>query len=161
LRVSRLESFIRRMQAQRLTLDHACAAIADLPGPVLELGLGNGRTYHHLRERLPDRRIVAFDFKVSAQPDSVPSDGDLVIGDIRETAQRFVGIGAALVHSDLGSGVDARDVETLRWLTGLVPLLLSHGGVAVCDQPLDDTMLQPLPLPDGVAEERYFLYRRL
>ena len=30
-------------------------------GPVIELGLGNGRTYDHLRERLPGRRIIAFD----------------------------------------------------------------------------------------------------
>jgi len=159
--LSRLESFIRRMQAQRLMLDCACAAIADLPGPVLELGLGNGRTYHHLRERLPGRRIVAFDFKVTAQPDSVPSERDLVIGDIRETARAFVGTSAALVHSDLGSGVDARDLQTLRWLTALVPMLLARGGLAVSDLALDDAKLEPLSLPDGVADERYFLYRRI
>jgi S-adenosyl-L-methionine methyltransferase len=159
--LSRLDSFIRRMQAQRLTLECACEAIAGLPGPVLELGLGNGRTYHHLRERLPNRRIVAFDLKVTAQPDSVPSDGDLMIGDIKETARAFVGAGAALVHSDLGSGVDARDLETLRWLAALVPMLLAQNGLAVSDLPLDDAMLMALPLPEGVAEERYFLYRRL
>jgi S-adenosyl-L-methionine methyltransferase len=159
--LSRLDSFIRRMQAQRLTLDGACNAIADLPGPVLELGLGNGRTYHHLRERLPNRRIIAFDLKVTAQPDSLPSNADLVIGDIKETARSFVGVAAALVHSDLGSGVDSRDAQTLQWLTALVPMLLTQNGLAVSDLPLDDAALKTLPLPGGVAEERYYLYRKL
>ena len=36
-----------------------------MEGPVLELGLGNGRTFDHLRERLPGRRIVAFDRALS------------------------------------------------------------------------------------------------
>ena len=53
--VSRLDSFIRRLQAQRACLEVAIARIADLPGPVLEFGLGNGRTYDHLRELLPTR----------------------------------------------------------------------------------------------------------
>src|SRR5205814_1894331 len=59
--MSRLDSFIRRITAQRATLDHICSLIGHFDGPVLELGLGNGRTYDHLRERLPGRRIIAFD----------------------------------------------------------------------------------------------------
>jgi hypothetical protein len=158
--LSRLDSFIRRMQAQRLLIDHAGCAIADLGGPVLELGLGNGRTYHHLREKLPGRRIIAFDIKVTAQPDSVPACEDLVLGDIQETARGFVGCGAALVHADLGSGVVERDEETLSWLPPLVPMLLAQGGLAVSDLPLDHPHLLKLPLPEGVAEGRYRLYRR-
>ena len=118
--MSRLDSFIRRMQAQRLLIDHAVRAIADLEGPVLELGLGNGRTFHHLREKLAGRRLIAFDIKVTAQPDSVPAPEDLVLGDIKETARGFAGIGAALVHSDLGSGIPERDRRTLEWLPGIV-----------------------------------------
>jgi hypothetical protein len=158
--LSRLDSFIRRMQAQRLLLDHASCAIAHLDGPVVELGLGNGRTYHHLREKLPQRRIIAFDIKVTAQPDSVPAAQDLVLGDIKDTARGYVGLGAALVHSDLGSGVPERDEETLRWLPSLVPMLLAAGGLSVSDLPLDDPLLVKLPLPDGIAEGRYRLYRR-
>ncbi|SEB78154.1 S-adenosyl-L-methionine methyltransferase [Rhizobiales bacterium GAS191] len=158
--MSRLDSFIRRMQAQRLLLDQSAAAIADFAGPVLELGLGNGRTYHHLREKLPGRRIVAFDIKVTAQPDSVPAAQDLVLGDIKDTALGFAGIGAALVHSDLGSGIPERDEETLGWLPALVPALLATAGLAISDLPLEDPRLLPLPLPDGVIEGRYWLYRR-
>jgi hypothetical protein len=157
--LSRLDSFIRRMQAQRVLIDHAVYVIADLAGPVIELGLGNGRTYHHLREKLPKRRIIAFDIKVTAQPDSVPGAQDLVLGDIRKTAKAFAGIGGALVHSDLGSGVPELDEETLSWLPALVPTLLAPGGIAVSDLKLDDPRLLPQPLPEGVAEGRYHLYR--
>ncbi|HTY69417.1 MAG TPA: class I SAM-dependent methyltransferase, partial [Alphaproteobacteria bacterium] len=38
--MSRLDSFIRRLQAQRACLDWAIQAIRSLPGPVLEIGLG-------------------------------------------------------------------------------------------------------------------------
>jgi hypothetical protein len=64
--MSRLDSFIRRVQAQRACLDRAAELIADVPGPVLELGLGNGRTYDHLREQLPARRIFVFERLVQA-----------------------------------------------------------------------------------------------
>ena len=56
--MSRLESFIRRLDAQRLCLDWAAGAVVERPGAVLELGLGNGRTYDHLRARLG----AAFDY---------------------------------------------------------------------------------------------------
>ena len=48
--MSRLDSFIRRIGAQRNVLNAVAQRIAAIDGPVLELGLGNGRTYDHLRE---------------------------------------------------------------------------------------------------------------
>ena len=50
---SRLERLYYRLEAQ-----HACFAwvfreLAALAGPVFEFGLGKGRTYDHLRRRLP------------------------------------------------------------------------------------------------------------
>ncbi|MBV9568466.1 MAG: hypothetical protein JO172_10035 [Hyphomicrobiales bacterium] len=157
--MSRLDSFIRRMQAQRLLIDHAARSIFGLEGPVLEFGLGNGRTYHHLCEKLPQRRIIAFDIKVTAQPDSVPAPENLVLGDIKETARQFAGIGAALVHSDLGSGISERDQETLLWLPAVVPTLLAPGGLVLSDMKLEHPRLLPQPLPEGVAEGRYCIYR--
>ena len=59
--MSRLESMYRRIGAQISGLNWAVEMIADLPGDVLELGLGNGRSYHHLREKLPNRSIWVID----------------------------------------------------------------------------------------------------
>ena len=67
--MSRLDSFIRRLEAQRACLDRAAALVAGLAGPVLELGLGNGRTYDHLRALLPGRDIFVFERAVSAHPE--------------------------------------------------------------------------------------------
>ncbi len=83
--MSRLDSVIRRLRAQRACLQRAAEMIRDLPGPVLELGLGNGRTYDHLRQTLPDREIFVFEREVAADPDCVPDAAHLLLGDIRET----------------------------------------------------------------------------
>ena len=102
--MSRLESFIRRLTAQRDILDQVCAEVAKIEGPVLELGLGNGRTFHHLRERLPGRRIVAFDRALAAHSSSIPEAENLVLGEIRERLLRVGGIavsGTPLDHPQL------------------------------------------------------------
>ena len=64
--MSRLDSVIRRLAAQRACLEAAARLIAELPGPVLEVGLGNGRTFDHLREILPGREIFALDRRIAA-----------------------------------------------------------------------------------------------
>lgn len=93
--MSRLDSFIRRLEAQRACLDYACAAVKDRPGVIFELGLGNGRTYDHLREKLPGREIYVFERKVAAHPDCVPCAANLYEGDIDLTlpaaVERFRG----------------------------------------------------------------------
>ena len=157
--MSRLDSFIRRVCAQRDVLDHVCGLIAGLPGPVLELGLGNGRTFDHLRERLPGRRIVAFDRVLGAHKSSVPPEEDLVLGEILETAARFTGIGAALVHADIETNYAEVDAETMRWLPPLAADLLQPGGIVASGLPLQHATLQHLDLPAGVPSGRYFLYR--
>ncbi|EJN06221.1 class I SAM-dependent methyltransferase [Phyllobacterium sp. YR531] len=159
--MSRLDSFIRRMTAQRDILNHICDAVKELEGPVIELGLGNGRTYDHLRERFPDRRIIAFDRAVGSHKSSTPNPEDLVIGEIRDTAQKFTGIGAALVHADIGTGYDDKDAVTLTWLPELAAGLLSSHGIVASGLELDHPALARLPLPASVKPGRYFLYRRI
>ncbi len=83
--MSRLDSFIRRLEAQRACLGLAAAQIRDLPGPVLEFGLGNGRTYDHLRELLPGREIFVFDRQLNAHPDCRPDAVYFFLGNIHET----------------------------------------------------------------------------
>ena len=158
--MSRLDSFIRRMSAQRDCLNHVADLLADVEGPVMELGLGNGRTYDHLRERMPGRRIVAFDRAFAAHVPAAPAREDLVLGEIAETAQAFVGTGAAFVHADIGTGYDDKDALTLRWLPQLVAGLLRPGGIAASGLPLAHEALEPLAVPPSVPKDRYFLYRR-
>ena len=158
--MSRLDSFIRRLQAQRDLLNDLARPGALPPGPIMELGLGNGRTYHHLREMFPDRRVVAFDRALAAHEASIPPEDDLVLGEIEETARGFVGCAAALVHADIGTGFEDRDAVGLAWLPALVVGLLAPGGIAMSGVKLPHPELAPLPLPDSVPPGRYHLYRR-
>jgi hypothetical protein len=158
--MSRLESFIRRLTAQRDILDMICNEMTLPDGPVIELGLGNGRTYDHLREKLPGRRIIAFDRACAANLYSMPPEDDLVLGEISETARPFCGINAALVHADIGSGYDDLDELNLRWLPQLTVDLLQPSGIAASGVLLNHPDLHPLAIPASVPSDRYFLYRR-
>jgi len=159
--MSRLDSFIRRLAAQRACLDRAASLISGLPGPVLELGLGNGRTFDHLRERLPGRDIFVFERSIAAHPDCIPAADRLILGDLLETLpacrERFCG-SAALAHLDVATG----EVEPSRRLAAaLAPLLaplLRPGAIVVSEPPLAVPGWSPLPLPDGVDDGRYHLY---
>lgn len=162
--MSRLDSAIRRLTAQRACLDAAAAAIAGLEGLVLELGLGNGRTYDHLRLLLPDRMIYVFDRRLSAHPDCMPPPGRTFPGELSATlplAAARLGASAALIHADIGSGDPAETTRTAAAIAPLLPPLLREGGLVVADQPLDTDRLLPLPMPAGVPDGRYFLYRRV
>lgn len=158
--MSRLDSFIRRLSAQRDILNAIRDALDDIPGPIMELGLGNGRTYDHLRELFPDRRIVAFDREARSYSSSTPQVDDLVLGEIKETVRDFLGIGAALAHADIGTGHDDLDAVTLTWLPQMMAGLLKPGGLAVSGLPLEHGELTALPIPASVPAGRYFLYRR-
>lgn len=160
--VSRLDSFIRRLEAQRACLDLAAAQIRELPGPVLELGLGNGRTYDHLRELFPDRKIFVFEREVNAHPACRPDPAHLFLGDLHKTLPgalaRLPGK-AALAHSDIGTGDAESNAALAAWLAKNLPPLLLAGAWVICDQPLVTAALAALPPPAGIAPERYFLYR--
>lgn len=160
--MSRLDSFIRRMQAQRACLDWAAAAIAARPGCVLELGLGNGRTYDHLRQRLPDRAIYVFDRRIAAHAGCVPPDDRLYLGDVLQTLPRAaaeLGPDAVLVHSDLGIADDAANAALAAEVAPLLVPLLAPGGIIVANHPYGVPGWMDLPLPEGVSPGRYFLYR--
>jgi hypothetical protein len=159
--MSRLDSFIRRLQAQRACLGHAAAKIRRLPGPVLELGLGNGRTYDHLRELLPEREIFVFEREIHAHPDCIPDPAHLILGDVRTTLPQAHGrlpAPAALVHTDVGTGDAASNAELASWLAVALPPLLAPGAWVVSDQPLRAPALVAQPAPAGIDPERYFLY---
>ncbi len=162
--MSRLDSFIRRLEAQRACLDRAAELIRGLDGTILELGLGNGRTYDHLRTLFPDRDIHVCERLVAAHPDCVPPPEMLILGDLRETlpgTQRSLGGRVALAHLDVGTGDAAANRALAAELTPLLVPLLRQGAVVVSDPPLSDGGLEALALPNGVAPGRYHLYRRV
>lgn len=161
--MSRLDSFIRRMQAQRDLLNATPALIGGLAGPILELGLGNGRTYDHLRWLFPDREIYVFERHLAAHPDCVPAAPYLIEGDIRTTLPNALDRlpeAAALVHNDIGTGDADANAEIAAWLSHTLPLVVRESGVIVSDQPLADARLSALPVPATLPADRYFLYRR-
>jgi hypothetical protein len=161
--MSRLDSFIRRLEAQRACLDHAAQLIADLPGNVLEFGLGNGRTYDHLRNLLPGRDIYVFERQIAAHPDCIPPADHLFDGDFLETlpcAAAQLGAHTVLANLDVGSGDEAASQLLARAMTPLVLRLLQPGAIIISDQQILDPALEVMPLPAGISPGRYFLRRR-
>jgi hypothetical protein len=160
--MSRLDSFIRRLEAQRACLEHVALRIRDVPGPVLEIGLGNGRTFDHLRGLLPGREIFVFEREVRAHPACIPDADHLLLGDIHTTLPASLvrlPEPAALAHSDLGTGDPEANAALAAWLAGMLPPLLAPGAWIVADQPMPIPLFEPQPPPAGIAQERYFLYR--
>jgi hypothetical protein len=155
--LSRLDSFIRRLEAQRACLDQGVLLSRDIPGVFLELGLGNGRTYDHLRGA--GRRIYALDRQLAAHPDCVPED--LLLGEFRDTLPglaRRIGRSVALVHADTGSGDKAASTAQARELPLLLEPLLVDGAIVLSDQDMQPRW-KALPLPAGVPPGRYFIWR--
>lgn len=164
---TRLERFIARVVGQRTCIDAAAAATQSLPGSVWEVGLGNGRTYDHLRDRFAGRDIVVFDRQVAAHPDCIPPDKLLRLGDFRDTlpveAARTAGA-VVMIHADVGNG-DVQASRALgRWLAPLFVQALASGGYLVGDQPMPAPELEPITLAMlGAADlpaDTYFVYRR-
>ncbi|HZP98743.1 MAG TPA: class I SAM-dependent methyltransferase [Reyranella sp.] len=160
--MSRLDSFIARMQAQRDCLNFLKPVIERIPGPILEVGLGNGRTYDHLRELFPGRDIYVFERKVAAHPDCIPPDDRLFSGDADKTiplAAARLGASAALIHTDLGTGDHAANMAMGKWLGPALDTLVARGGYVLANQPLDVARWRREPDPPGVPRDRYFIYR--
>lgn len=160
--MSRLDSFIRRLVAQRAAIDFAARSGVIPDGPIFEFGLGNGRTYDHLRQCFPGRDIFVFERHVAAHPLCIPDSDHLVLGDVETTLPPFLarlGGRAAFLHFDLGSGIAVSDNALAKRMAPVLRQALVPDGLAASDQRLDVDGWDPLPPPDGVAPERYFLYR--
>lgn len=161
--MSRLDVFIDRMVSQRACLDFAIAETAALPGPVFELGLGNGRTYHHLREKIAGRDIYVFERKIASHPDSTPPPEFTILGDVTETLPRALerfGPTASLIHADLGGHNLAKNDQFARRISPLIEPMLAPGGMMVSSDRMYFEGLEELPLPEGAVEGRCFVYRR-
>ena len=136
---NRLDQFIHRIKAQRACLNMAARLVAGMEGPILELGLGNGRTYDHLRELFPGRDIYVFERDVSAHPDCIPDAAHLLRGEFKDTvpgALARIGAPAVLIHGDIGSADTSRDAELAAWLGPVLRPLAGSGAVILSDREL-------------------------
>ena len=161
--MTRLDLFIARMVSQRACLDHAIALTADMTGPVFELGLGNGRTYHHMMAHITGRDVYVFERAIASHPDSTPPEDRVILGDVRETLPatfaRF-GAGASLIHADLGGHDAEKNVRFAREVSPLIEPLLAPGGLMVSsDRMFFDTLVEQ-DLPTDAIEGRCFIYKR-
>lgn len=160
--MSRLDLFIDRMVSQRACLNHAAVVTAQMPGPVYELGLGNGRTYHHLTEIMPGREVYVFDREIAAHPDSLPPPERVFLGDVFATLPQALarfGPTARLIHADLGGHDRRRNDAFARRLSPVIAPLLAPGGLMVSSDRMYVDGLEELPLPPLAIEGRCFIYR--
>lgn len=165
---SRLERTIARLATQRALLGDVAGRVAGIDGPILEIGLGKGRTYSHLRGLFPDRDIWAFDFEVHAPTHSRPDRARILLGDFRETLLTCwdeIEAPPALVHADIGTESRRADAALARFVGSAIAPRLATGGILLGDRDMGCAGLVPLEppavaLPDGIAAWPYYLYRR-
>lgn len=160
--MSRLDTFIGRLLAQKACIGLARDLIETVDGPILELGLGNGRTYDHLREVFPDRSIYVVERRPEPHPACMPPPDRLITAELRDALPRFdewLPQPAVFVHSDIGTADPDRNARLAAWLASALPPMLAESAVVASDQALPDARLKPIPLPQGVAAGRYHLYR--
>tara|TARA_Y100001934_G_scaffold269952_1_gene354090 strand:+ start:674 stop:1114 length:441 start_codon:yes stop_codon:yes gene_type:complete len=145
-------------------LASAVEKVETLPGPYLELGLGNGRTFDHLRETAPDREIFVFERNPAAHPDCSPAEGFLIEGDFTQTLHRAsvqIKTKAVLAHCDIGSGLKASDEQLARDISTDLDALLAVGAVILSDQSFERSNWKPMVLPTNVDSGRYFMYIKI
>ena len=161
---SRLDQFIRRIRTQRDCLNMAAGLISGTSGSIVELGLGNGRTYDHLRELFPARDIYVCERDVAAHPDCIPDEEHLIEGDFKDTlpgALARIGTPAALIHGDIGSAFPEQDAKLVQWLGPVLRPLAAPGAVVLSDRAVGEAIWPAEPLPHNVAPGVYFMYRAI
>ncbi|MEL7543153.1 MAG: class I SAM-dependent methyltransferase [Pseudomonadota bacterium] len=161
--MSRFDDFVHRVTAQRALLNLAAERISDIEGVIFEVGLGNGRTFDHLRTILPDREIYVFDRKARAHENSTPDAAFLIEGQLQDTlpaaVARFAGK-VALVHSDIGNQSPVHCANMQRLLNDTITPALTSGGILLSDLKLAPPGLAPLMRPEAIDADWYDAWQR-
>jgi len=157
--MSRLDSMLRRFTAQRDGLNWAAGLISDTPGDVLDMGLGNGRTYDHMREIMPERRLWVMDRILQCHPSCVPPEQDFLQCEAEDGLRRLTEIGASIIlsHYDFGIGIKQDDVAEAARFSPLIAAVMAKGGMIVSGQPL--VGFEEIRGPEHIAPDRYYFYR--
>ena len=159
--MSRLDSAIRRLTSQKIALEWAACKVARLDGIILELGLGNGRTYDHLRETLPNRDIYVFERKIAAHPDCIPEERFQFLGDFRDSlpiANKKLGATSILAHLDIGTGEKKASKQLAEQIGPLVLSLMKRESIIVSDQELISCSHIRIDPPLNIPKGRTFIY---
>lgn len=157
--MSRLESMRRRLTAQIDGINWAADQIKNVDGDVLEMGLGNGRTYDHLRQEITGRRIWVIDRILECHPSCVPPEADFLQGEAEDMLLRMADEGKrmALAHYDFGFGVKELDVQEGAKLSPFIAAVMVSGGLVLSQQPL--VGFEQISGPETIAPDRYLFYR--
>ena len=157
--MSRLNSMMRRLAAQADGLEWGTTMVDSLQGDFLDMGLGNGRTYDHIREIAPNRRIWVMDRALNCHPSCVPPEPDFLQGEAEDMLKKMAmdGTKVAMAHYDFGFGDKTKDVAEAARLSTMIKEIMLPGGVLVSGQPL--VGFEQVRGPTTVAPERYYFYR--
>lgn len=160
-RRSALDRMIDRLTTQRTVLGWAVDRLGQRSGLAMEVGLGKGRTYDHLRRLVAARDVLVFD-RWKRVPRALEPDADrLFLGDFRETlpaaARRFPRT-VRLVHADIGSAREEDEDGIRRWLPLLLDPFLMPGAIVLSDRPIGRDRWTPLAVP-GTERWAYFAWR--
>jgi len=155
--MSRLDSIMRRLAAQRDGLEWAAERTRKMTGDALDMGLGNGRTYDHMREIL-DRRIWVIYRVQQCHPSCIPPAADFLEGEAEAMLVRLADTGAQIVlaHYDFGFGIKQKDVAEAARLSPAIARIMAPNGVIVSGQPL--VGFAQIDGPASIAKDRYHFY---
>ena len=163
-RGSRLDSFIRRLEAQRACLDWAVGAIAACRAPSSSSASATGAPMTICaRAAMARARSSPSTARWPPTPRCIPDAAHLVLGDFRDTLPAFA---AAPCRTDRARACRYRlrrrggDAELARWLGPQLAPLLATGRVVLSDQPLDAADAPGAwRCPTACRRDRYFIYR--
>lgn len=157
--MSRLESMMRRLTAQKLGLEWAAELTQIMAGDALEIGLGNGRTYDHLRGILPNRRVWVIDRILQCHPSCVPPKEDFIMGEAEDVLAKLKTMQSKIVlaHYDFGTGIKEQDVAEAARLSPMIADIMVPSGIIVSGQPL--VGIAQLEGPENIAADRYYFYK--
>ena len=160
--MSRLDSFIARMQAQRDCLNFLKPKIDALPGPDPRSRPGQRPHLRSSARSLSRPRHLCLRAQGGGpsrlHPAGRPAVSGRGAGSLAKAAQKL-GATAALIHTDLGTGDHAANMAMGQWLGPALDALAGPGGYVLANQPLDVARWRRQPDPPGVPKDRYFLYR--
>lgn len=155
--MSELDRLIRRLMAQRASIERAGSLVATLEGPAIMLGLGDGAALDHLCDVVRKRGVIVFDHGPIADGKAARA-AERIEGDLRESLPRGW---ERLKRSAALALINFPITDESRLAAELAPLvapMLRPGAVVVSETAVELPGWEKLPPPEGVHEGRHHLY---